>query len=881
MKASKPLLSAKLIPPVRAKGLVERPGLASRLQAAALANCLTLISAPAGAGKTTAALALTENLEGTDVVWLSLDAGDQDLDLDAFIHLLVEALRQHHPAFGQHTLAQLQMQGSSSALQLASTLTSELLTSIQQPLLVVLDDLHRIDGQAVYALLDQILEHLPEPLHIVITTRHDPPLRLAQLRLRGQLAEFRQTQLQMNSDEVAQVVRAVCGYQLPPNELAVVNERTQGWVAGIKLVALWLGQLESSERAGRVQQLAATQRLLFDYLVEEVLQQATAATRDFLLQTSLLDELTPEACDALTGRRDSATLLRQLYHQNYFLTFIEGSHYTETYRYHPLFAEFLQKELLRQEWDLTQLHRRAAAASAQPEHRIEHWLAASAWEEAVLAIIELGKSQCERNYITPQMMGYLAQLPKDAHHHYWLTLIEANHARQEGMQQKSISLSLAALPYAEAARDTLGVLEGVWNLFFFHQSELWHTTVEEVMATHQQLSPARQAHYYIGRAWEHLNAYEWPETEVHFDHYLDATYRSPGPDAYYAASQHIGPQFLFVTSGVAKINAIDAQSLKLAGEGNDMLQVGSLIRQGWIAFLQCDLERAQGLCQRSAALVRRVGQLAYMELMLDFLQFNILFAHAKYEELQALVREKEVQLYATETHRESLPAYVFSLWRSEWAQDCVRADTVNRLLSILDSNEWAITCCQPLLLGWQAFTQGRHIEAEHQLAEAAARSRRNRWVGAWGNAELDLALFYLRSQEPAKALTVWSQAAAGMRRRNMPGEALLCGRLLIPLLVLARQEGVEAEIATAALAAFEIASQPRAVRLPHSGETLTPREVEVLQLLVQGATNQDIADALFITVRTVKAHVSNILAKLGVASRAEAIARCHQLALLS
>ncbi len=878
MNAPKPLPTAKLIPPVRAKDLVERTALAARLQAAAQSTQVTLLSAPAGAGKTSAVLALTERL-GARVVWLSLDAGDQELG--AFVHLLVDGLRQYYPAFGAQALAQLQAEGNPSPLHLAGALNNELLASVHDPLYIVLDDLHRIDTPPVYELLDHLLERLPEPVHLLVTTRHDPPLRLAQLRLRGQLAEFRQEQLQMSSQESAQVVQAVSGYQLPPDELAVVDERTQGWAAGVKLVALWLGQLDRAQRAGRVKQLAATQRLLFDYLVQEVLQQAAPAARDFLLQTSLLETLTPQACDAVTGRNDSAAMLQQLYQQNYFLTLIEGAN-NETYRYHPLFAQFLQKELLRQGWDVPQLHRRAAAVAANPEQRIEHWLAAAAWEEAVPEIISLGRAQCERNYITPQMIGFLAPLPAALRsQHYWLDLIEANHARQEGLQQKSVSLSLAALPRAEAAGDTLGVMEGVWNLYFFYQPQLWHTTVEEVMANHQQVSPARQAHYYIGKAWAHLNQYQWPETEIYFQHYLDTIYRSNSADPYYAASQHIGPQFLYVTGGLAKINTIDAQSLKLAGEDNDMLQIGPYIRQGWVAFLQCDLDRAEDFCRRSFAIIRRIGQLAYLELMLDLLHFNILLARAKYAEMQTLVLEKESQLHATETHRENLPGYVFSLWRAEWAQDRVQDETVTRLVSMLNSNEWLLSCCQPVVEGWQAFAQGRTAQAEQLLAEAATRSRRARWVGAWGNAELDLALFYLRTQQPAKALAAWAQAAAGLRRRNMPGEALLCGRPLMPVLELAVQKDTDADLAAAALAALGAASAPRPVRLAHTGETLTPREAEVLHLLAQGASNQEIADKLVITLRTAKAHVSSILAKLGVATRAEAIAFCHETALFS
>lgn len=879
MKATKPLHSAKLIPPARAKGLVDRTALAARLLAAAQSAQVTLLSAPAGAGKTSAVLALTEHLAGVPIAWLSLDSGDQELGV--FVPLLVDALRQHYPAFGSHALAQLQTSADPSALHIAGALNNELLASVQGPLFIVLDDLHRIETGPVYELLDHLLERLPKPVHLIITTRHDPPLRLAQLRLRGLLAEFRQEQLQMSSEETAQVVQAVSGYQLAPDELALVNERTQGWAAGVKLVALWLGQLDGGQRAGRVKQLAATQRLLFDYLVQEVLQQAAPATRDFLLQTSLLDPLTPPACDAVTGRNDSAAMLQQLYQQNYFLTLMEGA--SETYHYHPLFVQFLQKELPRQGWDIAQLHRRAASVSASPEQRIEHWLAAAAWDDAIPEIIRLGQAQCERHYVTAQIMDWLGRLPSTARTHYWLDLIEANHARQKGNDEKCTALTLKALPEAEANNDTLGILEGVWNLYFFNKEELWHVGVEEAMAGHANISLARRAHYLIGKTWGHLNLYQWPETEQYFERYLTLIQKADNADLYYAAAQHIGPQMFFVRGGMAKLHQMDMQALRFADEG-DVLQAGTFMRMGWFALLQGNLQAVTQYKQQARGIIESIGHFAYMDLMVDYLRYYLLLAHGQYAELLGWLQREEAQQHAYETRRVNLPGHIFSIWRAQWAMGDIQGQriTVERSLGELGRlPEWSLSPCKSLMLGWQAFNEGDLIGAEQYLADAGQHQRQVRWVGTWGNAELDLPLFYVRSGQADKALAAWSQAAQRMIGGHMPGLALLCGPVLLPLLQLARQQGAYAELAEASMRQLGAMLEPAPIFVQTTRQTLTRREVEALQLLVQGASNQEIADKLVITLRTAKAHVSSILAKLGVATRAEAIAFCRETALLS
>lgn len=882
--AEKGTQNAKLLPPELTSDLVRSETLIAQLQQAVQTKRLTLLSAPAGAGKTTAVLALKRAHHDLRMVWASLDSGDQDAA--AFAALIVTVVRQVQPAFGAQTQALLNASGGQglSPIQLASTLSNDFLALAPETLVLVLDDLHRVDSTAVYELLDHLLERALEDLHLVVTSRHDPPMRLAQLRLRGHLAEFRQKDLQLTETQIAELVTSVARYALLADELALVNERTQGWVAGVKLVALSLSQLTGdAQRADLFNKLNASQRLLFDYLVEEVLDAAQPHERDFLLQTSLLDRLTAQACDAITGRTDSAIQLRSLYSKNYFLTRTEiEDEETETYSYHPLFAQFLQKQLNNSgEWNLAELHCRAAAVATTPEQRIEHWLAAQAWDQAIPAIIELGQKQCERNYVTPQVIKYVERVPAEVRAgHYWLDLIEANHARQKGHQQSCVSLSLAALPRAKAAGDTLGVLEATWNMHFFDEKKVWSGRVEEAMAEHKDVSQARQAHYLIGNMWGYLNEYQWSGTEQYLARYLEVVRQANSPDLYYAAAQHIGPQMLFVDGGMAALAQFDHQALSLAGEGSGLLQAGPYIRKGWSAFLQSDLDTAEQYAQRAATITHSIGRFAYIDMMLDYLLLNIMLARGDYAEVQKFVVKEETRLHTVETHRGGLPGYLFSLWRAGWLQDQLQPAITARLIASLQNAEWTLSTCEPLVLGWQAFGEKKYIESEQLLAEAAVRHRRARWVGTWGNAELDLALFYLWRGENAKALTTWERASTSMRQRGMPGEALMNGHKILPLLELAQEKGVNADLASAALAAFGVPAELGPIPLAQTGQTLTRREAEALQLLVQGASNQEIADKLVITLRTAKAHVSSILSKLQVSTRSEAIARCHEWGLL-
>lgn len=882
------LLATKFIPPEIAEDVVARPQLNAELYQAVSSRRLTLLSAPAGAGKTTAVLGLKQAHPDLKLAWVALDEGDEDASI--FTRLVAEAIARIYPHFGAQTQQLLlgNAQREIAPIHLASGLVNDLAAQVPNPLTIVLDDLHRVDSKPVNELLDYLIERIPAHIHLVITSRHDPPLRLAQLRSRNQLAEFRLDRLRLSLNEIAGIVNAAAGRPLATADLELVNERTDGWAAGVRLVALSLGQLATDDqRSALLHKLAASQRLLFDYLVEEVLDRADQDTRDFLVQTSILAELTPRLCSLVTQRKESAALLNTLYRQNYFLTAIETSdpESPQGYRYHPLFAQFLQKQLAqREDLDLAALHLRAAQATGNPELRIEHLLNAAAWEQAIAAIIEIGKAQCERSFINQKTINWIARIPAEERtDHYWLDLIEACYARQKGLQQRSVELSRQALVAAETAGDSLGMVESAWNLAVFRDNPTAIQRLDELMVQRSVLSPTRRAYYLIGKSWTEMDTLNWESIQQYFERFLEIARQSNSVDLYYSTAQHIGPQMLFIDDGIAKIDQFDTHVLnQISQQPDGVLQAGPFLRRAWISFLQCNLASASDYNQRFQRIARMIGGFAFLDIISDYVLLNLMIVTANYAGIEDYVTECEVRLQAVETHRRNLPAYIFSLWRAQWlqAQPEQAQATMQRFLAGLNKEILALSPTVPIMKGWQAFSEDRRNEAERQLIEAAQRHHKMRWVGTWGHAGLDLALFYYLLGEEDKALNAWSKAAQEIKQRAMPGAALINGRSLIPLLELAIKKEKYPDIAAAALQAFGQPARPRSIPVPNTGETLTSREVEVLQLLTAGASNKEIASTLVITPRTAKAHVSNILTKLQVSTRSEAIARTHELALL-
>jgi LuxR family maltose regulon positive regulatory protein len=372
-----PLLASKLVVPSMPGRVVERPRLFELLDAG-VERPVTLVAAPAGSGKT---MLLTSWMSAVSppgpVAWLSLDQGDND-PVQFWTYLLAALCRSGALPADSGLSAQMASQGGDDTL--LPTLLHDL-EELASPLVLVLDDVHELVEPQVLQGIELLVRHAPPQLRLVLSTRADPPLPLHRLLVSGRLAQVRGADLAFTVAEVAELL-AEYDYRpgLSDDDLAVLQARTEGWAAGLRLAAVSMQHQPDLHRF--VTELAGDDRSLAGYLVSEVLERQPAELRSFLLRTCVVDQLSGELADALTGRDDGERTLARLERANAFVVTL-GSR-REWYRYHPLFAELLRYELRREAPDeITGLHRRAArwyAGRGLPADAIEQAAAVHDWD---------------------------------------------------------------------------------------------------------------------------------------------------------------------------------------------------------------------------------------------------------------------------------------------------------------------------------------------------------------------------------------------------------------------------------------------------------------------------------------------------------------------
>jgi LuxR family maltose regulon positive regulatory protein len=330
------LLATKLHLPRPRPGLLARARLLERLDRG-MARELTLVCAPAGFGKTSLLGDWARHSRRT-VAWLSLDAGDDDPV--RFWRYVAAALDGAGIAVGER-LAPLLRGPQPASLEAVVTAIVNQLAARPRETALVLDDYHLVQAQSVHRSLGFLLEHLPASLRLVLASRADPPLPLARLRARGQLAELRAADLRFTKEEAAALLQQTAGLHLPAGSVAALAARTEGWVAGLQLAGLSLqGHPDPAEF---VAAFSGSHRYVLDYLAEEVLDRQPEPLRGFLLETSVLDRLSGPLCDAVTGRGDGQRLLEQAERANLFLIPLDGQR--RWWRFHHLFADLLRARL--------------------------------------------------------------------------------------------------------------------------------------------------------------------------------------------------------------------------------------------------------------------------------------------------------------------------------------------------------------------------------------------------------------------------------------------------------------------------------------------------------------------------------------------------------
>jgi LuxR family transcriptional regulator, maltose regulon positive regulatory protein len=343
------------------------------------------------------------------VAWLSLDAGESDPA--QFLRALVAALQTLAASLGAAAAGALRSPQPPPTEAVLTSLLNDL-TALANPVVLVLDDYHLIDAAAVDLAVSFLLEHLPLTLHLVIATREDPQFSLARFRAQAELTELRAADLRFTADEAADFLGRVMGLSLSGADVAALEDRTEGWIAGLQLAAL--SMRGRGDLPGFIRGFAGDHRFVVDYLVQEVLQRQPEPVRRFLLHTSVLERLSGPLCDAVTGQGGGAAQLAALERGNFFVTALDDRRHW--YRYHPLFADVLSAQLRSEQPDqVAELHRRASDWYDQAgftTEAVQHALAAEAFGRAA-ELVEQALPALRRSRQEARALSWLRRLPNE------------------------------------------------------------------------------------------------------------------------------------------------------------------------------------------------------------------------------------------------------------------------------------------------------------------------------------------------------------------------------------------------------------------------------------------------------------------------------------
>jgi len=916
-----PLLETKLHVPRGRPSLVKRPRLSERLSRGA-DSALTLVSAPAGFGKTTL---LTEWLagapaDGRSAAWLSLDQRDNDPAL--FWSYLVAALQTASPGVGAGALSLLQSPQTPIEAVLATLLND--LSAISNDVVLVLDDYHVIDARDVQDGMAFLLEHLPPQMHLVIASRADPALPLSRLRGRGELVEIRAADLRFTPDEAAAYLNEVMGLVLTAQDVAALEGRTEGWIAALQLAAL--SMQGRADLAGFIAGFAGDDRYIIDYLVEEVLQRQPDNVRSFLLKTSILSRLSGSLCDAVTGQDGGKPMLEALDRGNLFLVQLDDRR--RWYRYQHLFGDVLRAHLLDEQPDrIHELHLRASdwyERNGEPSEAIRHALAAEDFERAA-NLVELAIPAMRRSRQEATLRRWLEALPGElvkvrpvlsVGYAGALLLggeLEGVEARLEDAEQWLHTTPSAHVgPEASSAEmvvvddEEFRRLPGTIELYRAAQALAGGDVPGTVRHARRALELSPEGDLRRASASGLLGLASWTSGDLEAAHRAYADCMS-GLRRVGHVADTFGCAIALADIRRTQGRLGDAmrtyeQALQLASE-----QGGSVLRGTADMYVgMSELHRERNDLPTATQYLLRSQELGE-HLGLPQNQYRLRVAMARIREADGdlgtaldLLNEAE-RLYVSDffPNVRPVPALRARVWvalgRMGEALGWVREQglSVEDDLSYLREFEH-ITLARVLLARYATEPAERSLHEATRLLErlllaadqgartgsvieilvlqALARQTRGDFPAALGSLERALTL-----AEPEGYVRVFAD-------EGPPMAALLSAAARVAH---GEQKGIARDYARRLLAAVDKTGDSTPVRQglaeDRQGlvEPLSKRELEVLRLLGTDLDGPDIARELVVSLNTVRTHTKNIYAKLGVNNRRAAVRRAEQLDLLS
>lgn len=885
-----PTLATKLyIPPLRPH-VVSRSRLIERLNEG-LRHQLTLIAAPAGFGKTTLVSAWVAGCDW-QVAWLSLEESDNDLT--RFLTYLVTALQTIAPTIGVGVLGVLQSPQPPPTETILTVLLNEIVT-IPDSFVLVLDDYHVIDARPIDHALTFLLEHLPPQMRLIIATREDPQLPLARLRARDQLTELRATDLRFTPSEAAGFLNQGMGLNLSAEDIAALEARTEGWIAGLQLAAI--SMQGHQDTTSFIKSFTGSHHFVLDYLVEEVLQQQPESIQAFLLRTSILDRLCGSLCDAvlLTPSGSGQDILEYLEHANLFLIPLDNER--RWYRYHHLFAELLRQRLHQSsasslggavedvENHVTELHSRASRWYEDHSLELEAFHHAASANDVACAerLIEGEGAPLHFRGGGALILNWLESLPKtalDTRPSLWVTYASAfMMTGQHTAVEEKLQAAEAALQGAEAddkTRDLVGRIASMRATVAViqHDADTLITQSRRALEyLHPDNLPLRTAaHWTLGYAYQLLGD-RAAARRIYADVISLST--SFGDSIYTTAATLCLGQVQETDNELSLAAETYRRVLQLAGDPPQPIACEAYLGLARITYQRNDLDTAQQHGQRCLQLMRQMEGVdtfaSYQVLLarLKLAQGDVSSAAAVLDEAEAFVRQRnfvhclpeiaaaQVLILLRQGHL-AAAAQLAQTHESPISQARVyiaQGDSTAALAVLspwrrqAEAKRWADERLKVMVLQALALhAQGEKDKAAQLLVDALALAEPDGFIR----------LFVDEGSPMARLLS--AAAAIGL----MPG---YIGKLLAVL-----EAEAQKRESTSSLA-LVLPAQPLI-------EPLSRRELEVLYLMAQGLSNQEICERLFLALSTVKGHNRIIFDKLQVQRRTEAVARARELGLL-
>ena len=862
------------------RDVLMRTALLDRLSRSIDENPVTLVCAPGGSGKSTLlAQWMADPPPQTTALWMNIDADDNDTN--RLFAALIQSLEPLQLTWktDPRTLCECVASSRPHTRAALAALVNALCTSVAQRIVLIFDDLHRIEKSEAYELLDSLIERLPDHVAVVLGTRVEPPLSLARWRAYGELGWFAPADLQFTAEDASALALARFGNTLDESAVREAMQRTQGWAAGLLLM------LQS--RAGKVPSGSLTRadsadsdRHLFAYLAQEVLDELPPDLQDFVLRSSILIELSPHLCSVLTQRTDARQVLETLYRRNLFLTAVDEM--VPVLRFHDLFREFLEAELARRNPDLKRaLHELTASVERTRSRAIYHLLAAQRWDDAMKLISEAADERLAH--------GGIATVER------WIDAIPA-HIRAGNPMISYLRGTCAwfRLDWPRARRELTLAVEGltapeqnservsaiVHLIDALNSSGARDEALQRVEQVAQlPLDSLGKAEIAMLRAWCATPSGDQASAALYMRDYIEAA--ESDPEVVLPAT---ADRIHCVLIGMPGISGIFDRFATLFRQTRGTValpwHISAVTVSAWAhlwhgrrAELLEALEQANVLQHQFGGVRLAIERLAQVRsisgLLIGWQDKSLATMRAHIQALQTAELAGHGIVW--------LRGYRHALARACWILGDANGfrEVLPHLVAPMMPGEWPYTdTAAATARGMDAIFAQDWRRAEAALREADAAYARHRMPMIFADSRISLAYAVAMQGRRTEAWTIFESVYAEVLREEAVGLLLLepvrIVSEVLDLVPAAQKKSADHARLLDTLSRWTVSVVPQAAGRQGLLSVLSDREMEVLGEVAGGASNKHIARSLSLSLHTVKRHIANILEKLDCDSRGQA-----------